>query len=345
VDALVELLADLANELRLVPLRPPLWAPSRARLARAQAAQRRDDELAAGGATSDVRVAPVFSAGYLPLLSSLLGAAQQQILASVFYFTVGEIEDLGDPGDRVVDALAAARDRGVDVRLVLDDDLPEDYHGANAVNRNTLTVLADRGIPVRSDHLEVTSHAKVVVVDRRFVIIGSHNWTASSFFRYQETGCLVDSSELGEQTASLLERRWGLLAPAEERIVPVELLELLDSDQRAAVVVAGLADGPAFVEATRLVAQREALAPVLGIGPGDLVRVRKVVRLMQAFRVSETTAVALVADGSLDAPSEVQRATPARLRQALDKLGDLEDPFGLCHVLPELADWLATQEA
>jgi hypothetical protein len=143
----------------------------------------------------------------------------------------------------------------------------------------------------------------------------------------------------------LFDRRWLLLADvAAERVIPIEQLELLTPVQQAAVIEAGLANGSAFIGATRTRSQREALEPVIRVGAEDQLRVRRVVRLMQAFKISETTAVTLVAAG-LDAPSEVERASRVRLREVFADLSKLPEPFRLRQLSSEFADWLATQEA
>ena len=342
VGALLELGEIFAAHLALSPAVPRLWSPSRGRLQRGSQAIATNARLRAGAA-ADVRVGPVLSAGYLPVLLALIDAATVDIVASMFYFTAGPHGGGSHPGNRVVAALERAVARGVDVRLILDDDLPSDRHGAGLVNESTFALLADRGIPFRREHLEVTSHAKMIIVDGRHVLLGSHNWTAPSFFRYQETSCYLQSDEFGDRVRGLLNRRWQLLAPAGERIVPVELLEILPATTRAAVVVAGLADGPDFVAATHLEAQRLALQEPLGLPEPEIDRARRVVGLMQAFRISEIAAVALVS-GGLDTPDEVELASTDELRAALSTQG-LPEPFGLRLLLPEFVDWLAEQES
>ncbi len=341
-DALVTLVQGFAAAVRAKPAVPRLWAPGRRRLRRGSRALGRATELEAAMAT-DAQVAPIFSSGYLPKLVATIDAATATVIASMFYFTVGEADVETDPGDEIVTALERAIGRGVDVRLILDDDVPTDRHGAQLVNATTFSVLEAKGIPFRRDHLEVTSHAKAIVVDAQNAIVGSHNWTASSFFRYQETSLFVRSNDFGQTLFERLSRRWQMLAPKNERIVPVEHLESLDSDQKGAVLAAGLADGPAFVSATRLKAQRDALVEPLLMGEDDIANVRRIVNLMQTFPISETAAVALIGDG-LDSASEVRRATAARLQQAFARMPALPEPFGLREILPEVADRLAAEE-
>lgn len=84
------------------------------------------------------------------------------------------------PDDEIIggllDALAAAAARGVDVRVALDrgagwDGQPDAKHEAPAA------WLAAHGVRAVLDEEGVTTHAKVLVADGRLVLAGSHNWT------------------------------------------------------------------------------------------------------------------------------------------------------------------------
>lgn len=111
------------------------------------------------------------------------------------------------PDDGVVggllEALAAAQARGVDVRVLLDrgqprDGVADDKHVAAEA------WLREHGIRVVLDELELTTHAKVLVVDGRSVLIGSHNWTRSALTANREAAVrLDDPGRAGEVEAWL----------------------------------------------------------------------------------------------------------------------------------------------
>lgn len=72
---------------------------------------------------------------------------------------------------RIVDALRAARRRGVDVRLVLDRS------NADGGMRSAAAYVARLGVPVKIDRTVRIAHNKLILIDADTVIMGSLNWT------------------------------------------------------------------------------------------------------------------------------------------------------------------------
>lgn len=100
----------------------------------------------------------------------------------------------------LLDALAAARGRGVDVRVLLDLGLPrdgiaDDKHVAPA------SWLAAHGIPVLLDEPDRTTHAKVLLVDDG-VLVGSHNWTRSALATNREAAVRLDDGAAAAEVAA-----------------------------------------------------------------------------------------------------------------------------------------------
>jgi phosphatidylserine/phosphatidylglycerophosphate/cardiolipin synthase-like enzyme len=90
--------------------------------------------------------------------------ARQRILVSAYNLTTGA---------GIVEALARARARGVDVRLVADRRTP--------CERNSgIAALAAAGTPIWIDHTVPIAHAKTMVIDDSVTLMGSYNWTRSA---------------------------------------------------------------------------------------------------------------------------------------------------------------------
>lgn len=95
------------------------------------------------------------------------------------------------PVGGLLDALAAAAARGVDVRVALDrgnafDGSPDPKHEAPAA------WLAAHGVRAVVDEAGVTTHAKVLVADSRLALAGSHNWTRNALVANRELSWLID---------------------------------------------------------------------------------------------------------------------------------------------------------
>jgi phosphatidylserine/phosphatidylglycerophosphate/cardiolipin synthase-like enzyme len=132
----------------------------------------------------------------------LIDGAQRRLWMSMYVLR---------PDDGIIggllDGLAAAAARGVDVRVVLDrgagwDGQPDLKHEAPAA------WLAAHGVRTVLDEDEVTSHAKVLVADSRLVLSGSHNWTRSALMKNRELSWLVDDAE-----AAAAVERWLAAIP------------------------------------------------------------------------------------------------------------------------------------
>jgi len=118
------------------------------------------------------------------------------------------------------DEVIAASDRGVTVRVLLDrsDWAPR----ITDHNRSTIDYLNEHGIPARFDDPSVTTHAKLVVIDRRIVILGSTNWNRHSFHEQEQADVSIEDESVGEAFATYFDRLWdGTLFPGAVTL-PVE---------------------------------------------------------------------------------------------------------------------------
>jgi hypothetical protein len=338
IDVLVETLEHVASTIAQRAGRPRFWKPSTERLMRGSLALDMRDAQRGGLSTGRAaKVAPVPSGAYIRLLESLIDAAEQRIWCQMFFFHVG---NAGSPGDRIVTKLQEAVARGVDVRLILDHDLPGDYHNARQVNEAAFEALRKAKVPVRPSHPDITAHGKSVAFDSDRVLCGSHNWTSSSFFRYEETSLLVVSEQLAEHVTAHHEQRWKLLAEnAEERVVELAVLELLSPWQSFAAAEVGIRTGTELADKGRLIAGRRELGEAMRLAEDDVERLRDMVILMQAFRISETTATALTWH-DLETVSQVRNASRDAIEEALADLSDIPAPFNVRRIPPGIVDYL-----
>ena len=98
---------------------------------------------------------------------------------------------------RIYDAMIAAKDRGVDVKVILE---AADWNPGNTEkNRKLEEYLEENGVPVWWDPIDVTTHCKLIIVDAHTVILGSTNWTYYAFAHNNEANVLIRSKPLAEQ--------------------------------------------------------------------------------------------------------------------------------------------------
>ncbi len=130
---------------------------------------------------------------YVQAVVERIRAAHQRIDLVMFS---SWMEDGGDPPDLVAE-LAAAAARGIAVTVCLDYD--ERETGSEDRNGPVARWLAARGVRVLRDEGDRRTHAKVLVVDERWVVLGSHNWTRTGIHRNRELSLLLDDPALAAE--------------------------------------------------------------------------------------------------------------------------------------------------
>jgi len=133
-------------------------------------------------------------------------------------------------GVRLWDTLAEASERGVAVRVLVDasDWAPEITEGNEAV----ISSLRARGVDARYDLPEITTHAKLLIIDRRIVVVGSSNWNRYALTEHRQASLLVEDLQVAAAFSEYFERLWndelppgGIELPAVS--LPVEAPTLL----------------------------------------------------------------------------------------------------------------------
>ncbi len=127
--------------------------------------------------------------------------ARSSILVSCYLFKITDFP--GNIPRRIAGELVEARRRGVAVTVILEQS-PEADDPLNRANRTTAILLSRNGVNVRFDSLHKTTHVKAVVIDGRYVYLGSHNLTHSALTRNNELSVLLDSPETAREVMSYL---------------------------------------------------------------------------------------------------------------------------------------------
>ena len=144
----------------------------------------------------ECKVSLLTNQNYFPALLKIIDEAQNEIFVSIFSFKAG-VHKNSYP-DRIVGHLAKAVKRGVKVVVILETtDKRSDE--LNVQNRQTGKLLEEKGIEVYFDSPRKTTHTKLVVVDERFVILGSHNLTQSALKYNNEISILMESPDLAKR--------------------------------------------------------------------------------------------------------------------------------------------------
>lgn len=128
---------------------------------------------AASNATSRVFFSPGETC--LGAITSLIKAARNQLDICVFTIT----------DDRITRRIMEVHRRGVDVRVITDND--KAFDPGSDIQR-----LANAGVPVRTDNTPDHMHHKFAIIDGNTVLTGSYNWTRSAAGENHENLLVTD---------------------------------------------------------------------------------------------------------------------------------------------------------
>jgi len=94
--------------------------------------------------------------------------------------------------------LIEAKKRGVKVEAIFNQS-DRDFSSNSVVeNLKTARYLTLNNINVYFSPPDITTHSKMIVIDRRYVVVGSANWSYSAMEKNNEASVIIDSPELAE---------------------------------------------------------------------------------------------------------------------------------------------------
>ena len=134
---------------------------------------------------------------YSEMLVSRIRESKRRILCAFFLFKVGEKR--GNLPAVIAGELVKASRRGVEVTVILEGKKPVrfDNHAAGRL-------LSQGGVRVIYPRQRRLTHAKAVVIDDRYLLMGSHNLTQSALKHNNELSVLLDSPELAASVSRYL---------------------------------------------------------------------------------------------------------------------------------------------
>jgi phosphatidylserine/phosphatidylglycerophosphate/cardiolipin synthase-like enzyme len=126
---------------------------------------------------------------------SLIDSAKDSIDIEVYVFTSRD----------VVEALERAGRRGVSIRVIIEKRV------IGGENDEIFRELFAKGLDVRfaSGTFQLT-HSKFIIVDRKFVLIGSHNLSNSALFKNREVSVILSDPKVVSELVKTFETDWEL---------------------------------------------------------------------------------------------------------------------------------------
>lgn len=134
----------------------------------------------------------------------LIGSATQSLWFQNQYINFrGTDEDFPD-FKRLVSAIKAQIDAGREVRIICRDLMKEE----------SLDILIALGFPKAVFRFQPACHNKAIIVDRKRILFGSHNWSNEGVLSNRDASLLFDDAEIADYFAKVYDYDWERLATA-----------------------------------------------------------------------------------------------------------------------------------
>jgi phosphatidylserine/phosphatidylglycerophosphate/cardiolipin synthase-like enzyme len=145
---------------------------------------------------------------YLPYVLDRIDLATTRIWASIFIVDARPDKDEYNSVRAVIDKLAYATWRNVDVRVVVGTAKIVDVYVACLTSAY---YMKKRGISIKeyaTTGKRKSTHSKYMLFDNDLVIVGSNNWTHESFHQAVNSSLAVESEGLNASLSSEFNEIW-----------------------------------------------------------------------------------------------------------------------------------------
>ncbi|MFW9801738.1 MAG: phosphatidylserine/phosphatidylglycerophosphate/cardiolipin synthase family protein [Candidatus Thorarchaeota archaeon] len=156
-----------------------------------------------GEFSGPMNVTPIFSpVTSLQGILYCINSARATLDIQIAYFT-----SVGDGGevDQVIDAIIAAKNRGVTVRVITEENAKPDIE-------DVVIEFETHGIPVvyQYETWFTAMHNKGIIVDGRLVLISSINYSDGSIGENREAGVIIENKEVAQWYLDVFDYDWKL---------------------------------------------------------------------------------------------------------------------------------------
>jgi len=164
---------------------------------------------ATAGESYKADVIDISGTKYFPAVKETLSKAKKSINLVMYLIELSSHKE-NLKADQLVGSLIEAKQRGVDVEVILDQNVDflqrrsKSEWEAKVKSMRAYKRLREAGVKARYDEPVRYTHAKAIVIDRNIVILGSTNWTESSLSKSNEINALIKSKGLAEEILSYI---------------------------------------------------------------------------------------------------------------------------------------------
>ncbi len=132
---------------------------------------------------------------YFYYLSEKIQKAKDSIIVCMYIFK--KTRSPKNYANKILSDLILASKRGVHITVILEKN-SNPNNDLNSINDTTANKLKSEGINVRFDGDKTITHSKLIIIDDKYVFLGSHNLTHTALSKSNETSLMIESEELAD---------------------------------------------------------------------------------------------------------------------------------------------------
>ena len=156
---------------------------------------------------SSGEITPLVNENYYPALMNELQNAKSSIDIVMYEF---KWYDNNNSVVKLRNLLISKQKQGVNVRIILDQSK---WYGQitdlSKENSKTAELLSKNGISAKMDSEKTTTHDKLVIIDNKTVLVGSHNWGSSALSQNNEASVMIKDTATAEYYENYFEFLWN----------------------------------------------------------------------------------------------------------------------------------------
>lgn len=151
----------------------------------------------------NAKVKDISDRKYQDELYNRLQKAKKSIVVSMYLIKLYNKDQKQGPIDYLLNELSDAIDRGVKVTLYLNTKYRSDDSG-ELYNNPEFKALKEKGAKIYLVDSTRLHHDKLVIIDEKYILEGSHNWSVSALKESTESSTLIVSKQLAKEKLARL---------------------------------------------------------------------------------------------------------------------------------------------
>jgi phosphatidylserine/phosphatidylglycerophosphate/cardiolipin synthase-like enzyme len=141
------------------------------------------------------KIIPIVDREYFLIAKKIIQEAEKSVSISMF------VVKSGIKVDTLIKELKNAANRGVKIRILLEDNIRANQSVINSLN-------GINNIEIKFDSPQKTTHNKMIIIDENVILIGSTNWTESSLSYANEANVVINNREIAEYFQAYFNYLW-----------------------------------------------------------------------------------------------------------------------------------------